>query len=215
MLGIFQTKKAEYNKLILKSLITGPKITKQIAEYLYFNRKQEPKRRLRKAKEPNENEVKKIVSIISRKGSRLDELEKYGYTFQENNLWQLTTKGTCVALTLFKNIMEVFPYIRVDLTTEIIEREFYKIPVIKSLTKIYPKEKMDKLFTFGKTPEYLQFWKDYANELISQGVDLDGMNENQFRGLLIAKGLQHFFAQEISDLSKEIVDLLEKQGAEP
>ncbi|MGC8999058.1 MAG: hypothetical protein ACP5JW_06680, partial [Candidatus Bathyarchaeia archaeon] len=74
MLGIFEGKKAENNKLILKSLVFGPKTTNQIAEYIYLNQKPQIK-----TKRTIKKEIRKIVSIIARKGSRLEELEAKQY----------------------------------------------------------------------------------------------------------------------------------------
>lgn len=182
MLGIFRTKKAQNNKLILKSLATGPKTTTQIAEYIYLNRSAVPLKKL------NKNEVKTLVSIISRKDSRLDELEAKDYIFQENNLWQLTTKGLSVALTQFNSIMEVFPYIDLGSSFETIQKQLYELPIIELIFKTSVKREIfDGVFNFGKSPEYLQFVKDFTNELIAKGVDLDNTGNDEFVALLIGK----------------------------
>jgi len=188
LIGIFQGKKMEYNKLILKSLVTGPKTTKQIAEYIYYNRRQKPKLRLhpKKAKEPNENEVKKIVSIISRKGSRLEELVTKEYIFRENNLWDLNIKGFCVALTEVNSIIEFYPSINQIETLNEIQRKLYKQPLIKQILKNdIPKEDADRMLDFFKSPKYFQFLKDSTNELLKQGLDLDKVND--FFSLFLAK----------------------------
>ena len=215
MLGIFRTKKAEYNKLILKSLVTGPKITKEVAEYIYFNRKQQPKLRLRKTKEPNGNEVKSIVSIISRKNARFDELERLHYIFRENNLWNLTVKGACVALTQFNSIMEIFSYIKVDLALDGVEKEIYKNPMMRMLMTYYTdKDEIRKIFKFGKSPEFLQLWKDYTNELRTQGVDLDKMSDREFRLLIANKAFEHLFRLKVSKLEKTFLKITEKRESE-
>ena len=99
-LGIFTGKKSEYNKLILKSLVDGAKKTIHIAEYIYCNKADFPL-------PVNKNVVKSINSIICRKNSRLAELSDKGYIRKENNLWKLTLKGLCVALTLFNDFADV------------------------------------------------------------------------------------------------------------
>lgn len=83
-LGIFQGKKKLYNTLILKSLATGSKTTKQIAEYLYDNGHEKGTNR--------GNEVKKIYSVIDRAGGRLAELSIKGYIIRKNLLWGLSKK---------------------------------------------------------------------------------------------------------------------------
>jgi hypothetical protein len=183
MLGIFQHKKEEYNRLILKSLAFGSKTTKQIGEYIYLNREERPK-----PKDNMENEVRTIVSIISRKGYRLEELKSKQYILQEKGFYNLTAKGMCVALTLFNTVSDIFPYFKSDSTMQVLKERIYEVPQIKSFVQAYlPEKTIASWFEFAKSPEYLQFLKDYANELISQGVDLDRMSENEFQTALYGK----------------------------
>jgi hypothetical protein len=96
---------------------------------------------------------------------------------------------------------EIFQYIRVDLALEVIEKEFNKNPMIQNLVAPFiDKEKIKDIFTFGKSPEYLQFWKDYTNELIAQGVDLDKLTEAAFKLLMINKALEYFFKSKMLEL---------------
>ena len=187
-MGIFQHGKAENNKLILKALVYGPKTTKEIAEYIYFNRKQKPKLRLhpQRAKEPNENEVKSIVSKISREGSRLKELENKNYVFQEGTLYKLTMKGKAVALTLVESVYDVMPYI--------IEEHKNNIPETLKLVKANPfwkrllkHEMLRELLKIASTPELYQRIKDITNHLITVGVDIDNMTNLEFQNILGAE----------------------------
>ena len=209
MIGIFQYKKAVYNQKILKSLVYGPKNTQQIAEYIYRNRSIVPLNNL------NKNEVKKIVSTISRhtdkQKGRLCELETKGYIFREESLWKLSRKGVCVALTLFNSIQDVFPFIRMDIVGNIVEEEFLGNREFKRLLNRYlPKEKVKNIFEVAKSPEILQLWKDYTNELIANGLDLDGVDNEQFTTLMVTKGMANFFKPDLTRLNKTLKEYADR-----
>lgn len=180
MIGIFQGKKKEYNELILKSLLSGPKITKQIAEYVYSNRKE------RSITERRGNEVKKIISTISKKDSRLEELKNKNYIFQEDGLYKLTIKGKAVALTLVDSVYDVMPYI--------IEEHKNSIPEALQLIKANPflkrllrQEMLREIVHIASTPEHYQRMKDITNHLITVGVNLDDMSDLEFQNILGAE----------------------------
>jgi hypothetical protein len=180
LIGIFQGKKKEYNELILKSLLSGPKITKQIAEYVYSNRKE------RSITERRGNEVKKIISTISKKDSRLEELKNKNYIFQEDGLYKLTIKGKAVALTLVDSVYDVMPYI--------IEEHKNSIPEALQLIKANPflkrllrQEMLREIVHIASTPEHYQRMKDITNHLITVGVNLDDMSDLEFQNILGAE----------------------------
>jgi len=192
LLGIFQGKKAEYNKLILKSLVGGSKTTTQIAEYIYLNRRNQMK--LLKL---NKNRVKTIVSIVSKKGSRLDELRTKHYIKRKNNLWHLTApKGYAVALTLVDDVREVWRYVQIDDLSAFLDK-LHEIPIIDDFIS---NEKLKKVESFGMSPKFLQSVRDCTSELITQGVDLDGMNELEFDVLLTGK-VTYVILRDIFELS--------------
>jgi len=204
LIGIFEGKKAENNKLILKSLVFGDKTTRQIAEYIYHNRTEKPK-----PKDNIENEVRGIVSIISRRTKnqkgRIFELEDKGYirrNSKNSSLWQLTSKGLCVALTQLNTIAEVFPYLTIDLDINGFENAFSTIPIGKAIKTTYPKFNLKKILSLGKKPQLFQLWKDYTNELINMGVDLDRMKDSEFKRLLANKSLEYFFKPELADIER-------------
>jgi hypothetical protein len=178
LIGIFQGKKEEYNKLILKALVSGRKTTKQLAEYIYLNRKQKPK-----PIEHASNEVKTLVSIISRKDSRLSELEDKNYIKREKNLWDLTTKGFPVALTLFNSISEILPYVEFESLSKMLDK-IHEIPVIDAFLS---NKKLKEIENLGKSPQFLQHMKDCTNELISKGSDSDTMSLEEFNIHLVSK----------------------------
>jgi hypothetical protein len=182
LLGIFQGKKREYNELILKGLLFGPKTTTQIAEYIYLNRKAQVK-----PKQINQNEVKKIISIISREKSRLEELKTKEYIYQHENLWFLSLKGMGVALT-FYSVMEVYPCVKPFISSIIKEFEnaIKQNPIFATLIE----EKALKLAEeYMESQEFFQLLKDLAEELIRQGMDLDKTSSRDFLGMLAGKFL--------------------------
>jgi hypothetical protein len=192
LLGIFQTKKAEYNKLILKSLVFSSKTTSQIAEYIYLNRKAQVK-----PKKVNKNEVKKIVSIISRKGSRLEELESKQYIKRENGLWCLTLKGSCVALTLFDDMNEFLPYVqsKLDLGFSDLAEKLHEVPIIKALVS---KEELNRMLNVV-SPKWVLTVRECTNQLIKQGLDLDNIKEKEFELILTAKLASYYTNVELFD----------------
>ena len=196
MIGIFQRQKREYNELILKGLVFSPKITKQIAEYIYFNRKQKPKLKLhpRRAKEPDENEVKQIGAIISREGSRLEELKDKNYIFQEGNLYKLTMKGKAVALTLVDSVFDVMPYIIEEHRNDIPEA-LRLVEVNPFLKKLLGQETLREILHIVSTPEFYQRVKDVTNHLITIGVDIDNMADLEFQNILASELFSAFIKQ--------------------
>ena len=181
MLGIFQTKKATYNKLVLKSLLYGPKTTKQIAEYIKQNT----------AKPKNLN---RLISEISRKGSRLNELETKQYIIRENSLWKLTIKGEAVALTLIDSVYDVMPYI--------LEQHKQTIPELDKLVSVNPFLKqilneniLREFLKIASTPELYQRIKDITNRLIKVGVNLDDMTGLEFQNILGSELFSSFIRQ--------------------
>lgn len=181
-LGIFQTKKREYNELILKSLVFGAKTTNQIAEYVYLNRKSIVQTKV------NRNEVKTIVSIISRKQSRLEELESKGYIFRKDNLWNLTLKGLGVALTFFDSLELIYPKVKPLLhsTVQDFAKQIDKNPTLPAILSLGSIEGA-KLF---ESPQFLQLLKDLTNELMRQGLDLDQISKENFFATLAGRILQ-------------------------
>jgi len=191
LLGIFQTKKAEYNKLILKSLVFGPKSTSQIAEYIYLNRKAQIK-----PKKINKNEVKKIISIISRKGSRLDELASKDYITRKDGTWHLTSKGLSVGLTLFDSVEEFLPYVILDLDLSNLTKKLHGIPFLEAFIS---GETLNKMLNPRASKKWILAIRECTNELIKQGLDLDNMSEKEFQIVLSAKLVSYFTNVELLD----------------
>lgn len=191
MLRIFQTKKAEYNKLILKSLVFGPKSTSQIAEYIYLNRKAQIK-----PKKINKNEVKKIISIISRKGSRLDELASKDYITRKDGTWHLTSKGLSVGLTLFDSVEEFLPYVILDLDLSNLTKKLHGIPFLEAFIS---GETLNKMLNPRASKKWILAIRECTNELIKQGLDLDNMSEKEFQIVLSAKLVSYFTNVELLD----------------
>ena len=181
MIGIFQHKKEQYNKLILKSLLFGPKITNEIAEYIYLNRKAQIK-----PLEVNKRERNKIVTTISKKGSRLQELKKYKYIFQEGDIYKLTMKGKAVALTLVDSVYDVMPYLYEEHRKDIPDA-IRLVEVTPFLKKLLNQEMLRELLHIASTPELYQRIKDITNRLIIHGVDIDNMSNLEFQNILASE----------------------------
>lgn len=222
MIGIFKgtKKKVEYNKLVLKALLFGDKTTKEVAEYIYHNRAEQPQQNDTINKE---NNVKNIVSVIShrkeRKG-RLWELEMGKYIFRENSLWQLRFKGMCVALTQLDSVVEVFPSIVAKDFMRFLEKDAYSKSFVRKALKATPdKKSVQKLLDFGKSPSYFQFLKDETNKLIAQGVDLDGYTDNELSTMMASKAVGYLFrldfASRFEQLQHEYEQFLKEEGKKP
>lgn len=123
---------------------------------------------------------------------------------------------------MFDNLEEIRPYIRTDLAVPVLEqpasdlaKEFEKSPYLKGIMETQAlREKMTNILEFGKSPQYIQWFRDYTNELINQGVDLDSMSEGEFRTLFISNCIQRFFVREISDISKLILESIQNEKKE-
>lgn len=180
MIGIFQGKKTEYNKLILKALVFGPKTVTQLAEHIYLSQC------VRKPSKINLNEVRKKRAIISRRGSRLEELKNKNYIFQEGNLYELTMKGKAVALTLVDSVYDIMPHI--------IEEHRKNIPEALRLVEANPflktlltQETLREILHIVSTPEFYQRVKDITNRLITIGVNIDNMTDLEFQNILASE----------------------------
>lgn len=228
MLGIFQHKKKEYNRLILKSLVGGPKTTTQIAEYIYLNRKRDLNRKMSiKPKRLNGNKVKQIVGIISRRTEkqkgRLQELEAKHYIKKDTNLYRLTMKGRPVALTLFSDITKAWPYV-VNESTELFMRDIVNelddIPYLEQIPfakDFLDKGKIAKALRVGLSPRFMtrfiEMLRDCTNDFINQGLNIDDMDEHEFSRYLINEVMLRFGR---TGHFVEIREILEgKEGKEP
>lgn len=200
MLGIFQGKKEEFNSLILKALIFGPKTTKQLAEYIYLNRKAAiPPIKL------NDNRVKTLVSQISRKGSRIEELETKQYTYQKERLWYLTPKGLGVGLTLFSSVTDIFPQVKSWLgsISEETKREILQNPMLQILDRNIQRKALARASRLIESLEFMQFLRDTTAETMKQGTDLDKTILKEFLSLIAGRFLVNRFpALIMSELRK-------------
>ena len=189
MSGIFQGKERRKNELILKSLISGAKTTNQIAEYIYLN----PEKGI-KPSTVNRNKVKTEVSMISRKGSRLEELKTKGYITHKDSLWDLTFKGLGVALTLFDNLRPIYPQVKSFLHSFV--REFKKqISKNPTLPAFFKSSKFIQPIKLFESRNFIQLLKDLTNEQMRLGLDFDQINEENFLATLFGRILQTYFSK--------------------
>jgi hypothetical protein len=208
LLGIFRLKKAKYNKLILKSLIFGQKATRQISEYIYLNQGN------LRPQTVNQNELKKIESVICRKGSRLDELGGYGYISRNGDLWELTPKGMGVALTLMPSVSEILPKVASYVLSAVnqFQTMISENPAIEPLINRKERRQRDhslkKLSQHLTSERFFQFFKDFTNELIVQGLDLDNISDKDFTSMLYGKWFT-------SNLPRLAADSFRRRGVKP
>ena len=184
MLEIFQGKKKEYNELILKSLIFGSKTTNQIGKYVQLNRRGKP------------IHVKTIIMIISRKGSRLRELETKGYIYRKDKIWNLTFKGLGVALTFFDSLTPIYPQVR-PILHSFVEEFKKRIKKNPTLPAFFKSSKFIRPAMLFESQEFLQLLKDVTNELIKQGTDLNQISEENFCATLLGRVLQIYVAKSL------------------
>lgn len=183
MIGIFEGQRAKNIKLVLQSLLTGPKTAKEIAEFIYL------KPCLPGAK-INSNEVKSIESIITRKkqNGAIPVLESKGYITRAGDKWDLTQKGSGVVMTLF-NVGELFSYLKdetqsffVSYMKSTLESPFYKdFERIALKNGLLDKEKAGFARSLVTTfPLILQLQQNAVNELACESPDIDEMSNEDF-----------------------------------
>jgi len=199
-LGIFSGKKAGNNKLILKSLLLGDKIDYEIARYIVAN-----------SKETGKN-VKSVLKEIRRmhrepnKYGRLQELSTKGYIEKsENNpqLWTLSGKGLGVALTLFKYIEEILPYITQDNKKIIDGFRRFSMPSMNML-EIRKKTKRKIISLMKKalaSKKSYQSIKRRTQKMINNGVNFDSMSDENFLSCVIMPSLNAIVGKKLRLLS--------------
>lgn len=193
-LTIFQGKKRLYNKLILKSLITGSKTVKQISEYIYLNTEH-------KLKHNPLNVKRSIYSVIDRPKGRLWELSTKGYIEKHDGKWGLTLKGFCVALTLFKSLDDVKRVIPLDVFDSALKEVFERVvkhPLFALMRTPFLDDKYKELLVKVKANSqlgelFLVKLRDYTSELIATGVNLDDLSYEEFLRLIGVKMGGWFF----------------------
>jgi hypothetical protein len=198
MLRIFKGKQAEYNKLILKSLHSGAETTTQIAEYIYFHRK-----RMVAPTLLNKLELRKIVSVISRKTGGLATLKKWHYINRqkgEKQKWELTEKGFPVGLTCFDTIGEF-------LALHVEEFSIMKEDMRKDLKQLpYLAETMNFFFDSASNEHVFGFLRDATLKLIQEGVDLDKLSVLDAKNLIGAQQVMLMAATEFAKTKRKAIE---------
>ena len=190
-LGIFHGKKRFYNELILRSLVTSPKTVKQITQFIcQHDRGKHPKH---------------VYSVIDRPKGRLWELSSKGYIEKREGKWQFTFKGFCVALTLFKSLDEVKPFMEVfdQMFKAQLLRMFDKHPLYALIKSEYMNERVREILKRieddSRFSELLLLkLKEYTEGLIREGVDLDVLSVEEFEGLIRGKLVPWFLEKYVS-----------------
>jgi len=195
LLGIFQGKKTENNKLILKSLVSGARTTTQIAEYILSTKN------AILSKELYEKRVNNIVRIISRRTEeqkgRLHELETKQYIERKNKLWHLTRKGFPIALTLFNSsnaVLQTWDESLELYLQKIIRNMIEKAPPKKNI--VWNRELLVEVLSQGAKQNCLQLLpvlRESSDELKHQNINLDEIDAKKFSTMLVDKLLDYYF----------------------
>jgi len=202
-LGIFQGKKALYNELILRSLTSGKKTTKQIALYIVAKA---PK----KGKGEDRN-YKHVYSNIIRSEGRLAELQELQYIKRKNLIYSLTFKGMAVSLTLQNNLDEAIIHIKRELENLNLEDETQKLAraIVTSRllpSFIKPKPLLDCLIDLLVSTEFYSYIKKATEEFIKKGVDVDSMTDEEFRNLIIINSFEDVVKKKFLATLTDILD---------
>jgi hypothetical protein len=200
VLGIFQGKQKRYNMLTLQSLIGGAKTVSQIVEYIYLNTERKPKH--------NPKNVKRsIYSVIDRPSGAIRKLSEKQYIQRQGNLWQLTFKGFCVALTLFKDFDEVKRLIDFKVFDQALKETLVKLfdkhplyALVKTdVVDDRVKRALERLEGDSEFGELLLFkLKEITESMLKQGVDLDDLSSEEFSGFVGNKLVPWFLERYVS-----------------
>jgi hypothetical protein len=184
-IGIFLDKKsANYNNLILEALLSQEATAWQLAEILH--KKIDP-RLDTEIKEVKRYHAQKIYSVIQRKQGRLEDLQNKGYLKEENGIWALTKKGF-IALAIQKpdlvnNEIQKGKDVLSELFQKAMPNDMRKVAmgVYVDFSEIKPHfDKIDKLPLF-------QMFIEEARALLSQGIELDRISENDFQTMVLSR----------------------------
>jgi hypothetical protein len=183
-IGILTGKSASYNSAILKVLLKKESTSWEIAEAL------QNKINPTENKEARFYRKQKIYSVIQRKKSgRLVDLKSKGYILEENGKWGLTKKGL-IALSV-QNLDLVTKEIIAQKNT-LLEKFKAKVDTIPNqireplgvqidITKAKPRmARIDPL-------QMLVLMLEEARALISKGIDLDRISEDDLVDLIMAR----------------------------
>lgn len=168
--GIFEGKKGNYNKSILKALyekgyLSAWGIAKHIAE-------NDPKRR----KKNWYHEAQKVQSVLLRKRGRLEELSDKTYIQKTPRGYRHTYwKGFCLALTLYKDTeVPRIDILGADMLIQSIDESLQ--PIFKEILEIYSE-------LYSKKEVYEALAKA-TREMLNQGFNLDAIPNKDFNTYL-------------------------------
>jgi hypothetical protein len=183
MNNIFNGRKGKYNQQILKALLSTWKMkTSNLALNI---------------QDQTENlNYKSVYCIISRKGSRLEELQKKDYIKRNNDKsWSLTFKGILVASAITKNLNLEIAY---DRYVEEIHNE-WDVEEIKykfHLRKYLKEEALSNLYEYCLTKENLLYVVSEVSKLLfhhgKEYDNLEALSSNDLFTLTISTAEQNF-----------------------
>jgi hypothetical protein len=194
-IGIFSGKSAEYNQSILETLLSKEATAWQIAEVL------QKKRNPILDKEARFYRSQKIYSVIQRKKGRLAELENKSYIKVRDGKWSLTKKGW-IALSV-KNPDFLTNELRTleHIFAQELEKEVSSLPD-NTITHPFGIQidlaKTKTALAKINPTQLLRILLKEAKALLSEGIELDRISEENLLNLAMVRGALQYTNSENS-----------------
>ena len=135
----------------------------------------------------------------------MDELSSKGYTKRENNVWKLSSKGSCVALTLFdfNEIRRLADFDELQSQFRDMIRKVKRHPVIAIMTAPHQdntlKDQYDRMEKEERFVEdFITKLRDFTSELVRAGLDLDTLSNEDFE-IIIANKVSSWMKKNTTD----------------
>jgi len=187
-IGIFEGKSSKNNQDILEVLQQHEPLTSwKIAEMIQRKRKPTPD------KEAKQNRIRKIYSVIQRRGGRLQELQDKHYVTAHNGKWRLTPKGYIAVYIKKPDLFSKLDMETRKRGTAILQNHFRKVGDIKEPFGIsingnqFRKDARKVLRHMRKDVSFFKLLVEETEQLTRKGINLDVITIEELVGLLAAR----------------------------
>ena len=195
-IGIFEGKKAYYNRMILKVLIENKpmkawSIAKEIA-----------KKGIKKTEKTIRESTQDIYSILIRKNGRLNELLEKKYIMKSEGFYFPTLKGIIAVLVSEEKIPKIGDFYH-GLLSEIKFPEKVKVPFFD--IEVNGKKFENGFKEFAESLSYQEGWikiRSMFKELLESGIDLDRITDENVIDLLQMKIMEYIMKHENRKIGK-------------